>query len=359
MDAAPTALARRSPPVELCAGTDRRWLQFLESRPDATLFHHPAWSRILTTTYGHHDAVLVQIGAEGQILAGLPVVETRGTLGGRQLVALPYTDHCPPVARSPMDLALFTRSLLTWHETMGRGRVTVHGALAEAPGIQVVPRAVRHVLPLARSTEEIFRSFKGSPVARAIKKAQREGVETRISASPADLEPFYRLHTQTRRRLGVPVQPKRFIEALWTEVVLSGLGFTVFAYKEGQPIAVALFLAWNRNLIYKFAASDARYWELRPNNLVIWRAIQWACERGYQMLDFGRSDLDDQGLRDFKNRWGSIELPLVYSHIGATRPRAVPRAPVWALAKVIQASPPIVCRAMGELLYRRIFANVV
>jgi hypothetical protein len=236
--------------------------------------------------------------------------------------------------------------------------ISIHGALPAAPGVHLVIRGVRHILPLRPSSGSVLDGIRGGPVHRAIRKAQREGVDARLSQSPADLLLFYRLHLQTRRRLGVPIQPRRFFHALWQLVVESGLGFVVFASQAGQPIAAALFLAWNRNLIYKFGASDSRYWDLRPNNLVFWTAIEWACQHGYRLLDFGRTDLDNQGLRDFKSRWGSIEVPLVYSHVAPAPPRPMSDAPMRALAIVIRSSPPIVCRALGELLYRRVPANV-
>jgi lipid II:glycine glycyltransferase (peptidoglycan interpeptide bridge formation enzyme) len=175
-----------------------------------------------------------------------------------------------------------------------------------------------------------------------------------IGRSSDDLETFYRLHLETRRRQGVPVQPKRFLQSLWTHVIAEGLGFLVLAQLRGRPIAGALFLSWNGNLIYKFGASDPRFWELRPNNLVMWAAINWGCEQGYRQLDFGRSELENRGLRDFKSRWGAQELLLMYAHLPPERPSSVPHLVAQAMAKVIRSSPPIVCRVTGELLYGRL-----
>jgi lipid II:glycine glycyltransferase (peptidoglycan interpeptide bridge formation enzyme) len=187
----------------------------------------------------------------------------------------------------------------------------------------------------------------------AINKARRLGVEVRVSHSRADLAAFYRLHWQTRRRLGVPVQPRRFFEAVWSRVIERDLGFVAIASRAGKAIAAALFLAWNRQLIYKFGASDRRHWELRPNNLVMWSAIEWACARGYRLLDFGKTELDNQGLRTFKDRWGSIESPLFYSYSSSQPRPASQTLPMAMASQLIRWSPPIVCRAAGELLYGR------
>lgn len=343
--------------VERYAVDDPGWLTFLRSHSDATAFHHPAWSKVLARSYGYPAFVLALRDADGTLLAGMPALEMRGIRRRARVRALPFTDYCPPLASSSAVLSLFTEGLAHWRETERVSRIAVHGQLSEAPGVTLTTRAVRHVLPLGRESGEVFERLPSSSVRRAIRKAQRHGVETHISQSQADLPTFYRLHLETRRRLGVPVQPLGFIEAIWEEMLRPGLGFVVHAWYQNRPIAAALFLAWNRQLIYKFGASDSRYWALRPNNLVIWTAIDWACRRGYRTLDFGLTDVENRGLRDFKQRWGAIEVPLLYSYIGRpSNPR--PRAALRALSMVIRSSPPVVCQLIGNLLYRRLAPNL-
>jgi hypothetical protein len=86
----------------------------------------------------------------------------------------------------------------------------------------------------------------------------------------------------------------------------------------------------------------------------MWTAIEWACEHAYRELDFGRSDIENLGLREFKRRWGAVELPLNYSYLTAAPGRPVPRLSMQVMAKIIRSSPPIVCRLSGEILYGRL-----
>jgi CelD/BcsL family acetyltransferase involved in cellulose biosynthesis len=152
----------------------------------------------------------------------------------------------------------------------------------------------------------------------------------------------------------VPVQPRRYFELLWERIVEPQLGFVLLAYAGETAIAGAVFLAWNRTVIYKYGASDAAYWGLHPNHLLFWTAIRWCCESGVRMFDFGRSDLGSSGLRQFKASWGAQEASLAYTTVGD--PSATMRPPGgWlqdVLGAVIRHSPPLVCRAVGELLYR-------
>jgi lipid II:glycine glycyltransferase (peptidoglycan interpeptide bridge formation enzyme) len=167
------------------------------------------------------------------------------------------------------------------------------------------------------------------------------------------LSTFYSLHVATRRRLGTPVQPRRYFELLWERIIAPGHGFVLVAEAEGAPIAAAVFLAANGEIVYKYSASDTAAWSLRPNNALLWHAIKWGCENGYERFDFGRSELDNEGLRSFKRSWGAAELPLVVSTFGETGTRSAGTGPVGALAaSLIRRSPEIACRAAGALLYR-------
>ena len=76
------------------------------------------------------------------------------------------------------------------------------------------------------------------------------------------------------------LSPFRSLETFKSEVLDRGLGFIVLAKKLSTPIAAAVFFHTERNAIFKFGASDERYQQLRPNNLVMWHAIRHLAENG-------------------------------------------------------------------------------
>jgi lipid II:glycine glycyltransferase (peptidoglycan interpeptide bridge formation enzyme) len=73
----------------------------------------------------------------------------------------------------------------------------------------------------------------------------------------------------------------------------NGPGFVVSAHVDGAPAAAAIFLAWNGIVTYKYGAFDRTYAAYRPNNLLMWSVIKWACERGYHTFEWGNTGLDD------------------------------------------------------------------
>ena len=84
------------------------------------------------------------------------------------------------------------------------------------------------------------------------------------------------------------------------------------ASAASEPVASAVFFIDRDTATYKFGASNQRGRELRANNLVMWEAIKALKERGSNNLHFGRTSLNNDGLRRFKLSWGTTEEQLNY-----------------------------------------------
>ena len=69
------------------------------------------------------------------------------------------------------------------------------------------------------------------------------------------------------------------------------MGFIVLGSYRGAAIAANVYFHFGDQVIYKYGASDKTYQHLRANNLVMWEAIKWACDKGYKAFSFlaGRS----------------------------------------------------------------------
>ncbi|HET6319778.1 MAG TPA: GNAT family N-acetyltransferase [Chloroflexota bacterium] len=330
---------------------DPRWSAFVEASPQALPFHHPRWASLLGACYGYRPFVLALVDSAGTITAGLPIVEVGGRFRTRRWVSLPFTDVCPPLLAHHSAAGGLLDALM---DELAARRVAVCEVRTE-----LVPRArlhthvagVRHQLPLTRDASVVAQGFTRMH-ARNIRKAELSGLQIEHGTSQQAVDTFYRLHLLTRRRLGVPIQPRRFFELLAQEVLVAGLGFVVTVRYGDIPLAAAVFLAWNGVLVYKYGASDTHYWNLRPNHLLFWSAIRWGCEHDYRLLDWGRTDLADRGLRDFKSGWGALESPLAYAVMADQPPSLAPGRLRSAMRLLIRHSSPWVCRTLGEHLYR-------
>lgn len=330
---------------------DPAWSAFVHASAPAVAFHHPAWAALLSATYRYEAFALALTEPGGAVRAGLPVVEVAQPLRGRRWVSLPFTDECPPLLAAGQALSPLLAELEAARAAAGVRRLEVRAPVGAGRGF-AEPAGVVHRLALEADVDAVHRRFHKSQVQRNIRRAEREGVEVRQGESPADLvTTYYDLHLRTRRRQGVPAQPRRYFELLWDHVLSAGLGRVSLAYHGGTAVAGAVFLSWNGTEIYKYGASDDAAWSLRPNHLIFWDAIRRACEQGSHTFDFGRTEAANTGLREFKAGWGAREEPLAYASF-SDRPRAPASELPGPVRGLLRRSPPWACRAVGTLLYR-------
>ena len=335
--------------------TDPRWGRFVDATRGASVFAHPAWLSLLARSYRYGISALCVTDSGGEPVLGLPIARVESRLTGRRLVALPFSDVCPPVrgdvAGAEADAAL-AEALADLRRSTGLD-VEVRERLPEARGAHVVPRFLVHRLALEADADAVLARASKSQIRRGIKKAEREGVTTRVGTDEAALDAFYRLHLRTRRRQGVPIQPKRFIRA-FAQLFAQGLGYVLTAEHEGRTISAAVFLAHGDTIVYKYGASDERHLNLRPNNLLFADAIRRACAAGHTTLDFGRTDTDNTGLAAFKRSWGAEEHELAYTYLADHPPREGSGLAHRALAVVIRRGPERTGQAIGTALYRHV-----
>ena len=327
------------------------WGGLLGRCENATPFHHPAWVSVLADTYGFRAFGLVSDGETGAITEGLPVIEIAlPPRHKRRWVSLPFTDHCPPLSTGAGVGVDFAHELDNARKKADVRQLEVRAPIAgEHTALQL--RALRTVLPLGAGEEEVFRTFHSSH-RRSVNRALREKISVRPAETEADLaDVVYRLHLMNRRRLGVPIQPRRYFRLLWRRVLEPGLGRLFLAYCGSQAVAGIVVLRFKRTATYKYSALDPHARRLRPNHLLVWRAIQWSIEGGAEVFDFGRTDIGQEGLRSFKSGWGAHEEDLKYATLGDP-PSARLRQTPALLGTAIRHSPRFVCRMIGELSYR-------
>lgn len=330
---------------------DSRWREFVAGASQATPFHDPAWAELLAATYSYPGFALAVTHPDGALAAGAPFLEVKSLTRRRIWMSLPFTDECPPLATDARARAELVAAIAAAQRSGEAPALEIRGPVAGA-GWKTDAGAVIHKLPLESGIDAVRDGFSRSQVIRNIARAEREGVSVRRATERRDLDAFYRLHVQTRRRQGVPVQPRRFFELIWARLVSAGTAYILLARAGDKTVAGALFMTDARTTIYKFGASEIESLRLRPNHLIFWTAIQDACRSGHRVVDFGRTDLHNAGLRAFKGTWGASELPLEYSTVGVGPRAAKEGLAPRLLSFAIRRGPTPICRGTGEALYR-------
>ena len=129
----------------------------------------------------------------------------------------------------------------------------------------------------------------------------------------------------------------------------------VWLVRDGEePIAAAVYLTHGKLVTYKYGASAASALKKRPNNLLMLNVIRDHAERGFEVFDFGRTDLDNEGLRRFKRSLGAEEIPLAYTYLTEPAPLGEPSLKERVMTTTIRRSPAVVGRLAGQMLYRHV-----
>lgn len=328
---------------------NERWLDFISSHPDSNIFHHPAWIEALAKCYGYHPFIMALLNSDREILAGLPFMEIQSRLTGKRWTSLPFSDHCILLSRDHHLHSRFLNGLASYPIISEKPRIELRGNFSES-SFHLFKQYFLHTIHLEPDIHNVFNRI--HPMHRRnIRVAESFKVHVEFGGKQ-EIDDFYRLHLSTRQRQGVPVQPKKFFDLIEEFIFQKNLGFLLLAYQEKKCIAASVFLHWKNTLTYKFGASSVDDLKLRPNNLIMWKAIQWGCENGFNILDLGRTDLSNTGLQEYKRRWGAEEKNLTYFS-SSEKPKHVDSGHLNRIMEaVIKNSPVWICQLAGELLYR-------
>src|SRR5262245_5571413 len=98
--------------------TDPAWQDLVAEAVGATAFHLPAWGRVLAETYAYPSIVLADQDGAGCVRAGAVLARVR-RVGGPAWVSLPFSDHCPPLARDRESLSRLAADLADWSGRQG------------------------------------------------------------------------------------------------------------------------------------------------------------------------------------------------------------------------------------------------
>ena len=334
---------------------DPRWKAFIEWHPNASIFHRVEWLQALKSCYGYTPVALTFSPAGSPLENGLLFCEVKSSLTGNRVVSLPFSDHCEPLVCNPEEVDVFLASLAQRVDER-RWKYFEIRPIVRAP-IKQTCLGVSHTyyfhrLDLRPSEQLLFKGFHKDCVQRKIRRAERESLRYEEGSSDLLLAYFYKLLIMTRRRQCLPPQPLK-----WFRSLIACLGADVkirVAFKGDIPVASILTIADKKALVYKYGCSDSRFNNLGGTALLFWNAIQQAKAAGIEVLDMGRSDLDNEGLVTFKEHWGSERAFVIYWRYPVRAAVSKPESLIKHAKKLISVVPDVSLVMLGNLLYRHI-----
>lgn len=274
-------------------------------------------------------------------------------LTGRRGVGLPFTDECAPLGKDTASVQALFAQVSTYAKQQDWKYLEFRGGRSLFGDVPVSTEFLGHQLNLAEGEAAVF-SRTDSSTRRAVRKGEESKLTVESSQTLAAVRAFYGLLCLTRKRHGLPAQPFRFFAQIHQHVLAQNQGCVFLARKGTTPVAGAVFFHFGRTVVYKYGASDERFQQLRANNLVMATAIKSYIKQGFEILDFGRTSLSNEGLRRFKLGWGTVERTIEYVRYDLAKGMFVTvrdEAFGW-YNRVFQVLPVSVSRLAGAVLYQ-------
>jgi len=335
---------------------DSRWDDLAASHPRASVFHQMGWLKSLARTYGYRPIVLTSTPPGKPLSDGIAFCEVKSWITGSRLVSLPFADHCEPLLNEIGDFVEFTKWIRSEYRQQSWKYIELRPCSWEVHSDSLLVMSQSfwfHTLNLTPSLDKIFHDLHKNCIQRRIRRAEHEQLLYEKGCSEGILEDFYRLLMITRRRHQILPQPR-----VWFQNLVACMSPNVeirLARKNGIPIAAIFTLRHNRTVVYKYGCSDENYHHLGGMPFLFWKLIEESRASGAEQIDFGRTDLENEGLTEFKDRLGASRSRLTYlRYPESEKGQDLVASYLPSMRRLFSILPDALSSRAGTLLYRHV-----
>jgi len=290
------------------------WRSYVSGR--GLFYHDPRWLAAISAQFRYRVHCLTAL-TDGVTVGILPLAEVPGLLGPRRLVSLPFGYAAGPLADTDTASERLCDSARRIALERGIRRLEIKRrdpAAACLEGFERSGHYATYVVATDGGADAVWDRLHADSTRRGIRKAERSAVAAAQEDSEESWRLMARLQQQTAARLGLPAPPSSFFVQTCRQLQHDGLA-DLFLARRADGRAIAGVVVWKgpREWIYAFGASERQHLSLRPVHAVLWLALRTAAEAGVA-FDLGRAAPEQQGLVQFKLRWGGEPLPLAYDY---------------------------------------------
>ena len=163
------------------------------------------------------------------------------------------------------------------------------------------------MLDLTKGADELFKQFAETRRTN-IRKSIKRGLEVVIAGTRDELRAYYDIYTDWCRRK--EIAPSSF-EVL--EEAFRSQNRRLFLARYEDKIVAATIIRLYPGAMIEYAANSSldQYIKLKPNDLLQWRIVEWACAEGYKSYSLGGAHL-------FLRRMGGSIVPVYRYRVDRT-----------------------------------------
>ncbi len=307
------------------------WNSFVARHPHGTFFHLAEWRDVLQQAFQIETFYLY--AHDSNVITGiLPLALVRRPLLGKVMISTPF---CVLGGVLSNNVAI-TKQLEDTAVEMAKQHKVKYLELryneqtrADWP---VNLDYFNFCKNLYQSNEENF---------KAIPKRRRAEIRKALSINltceeDIDINRFFAIYSCSLRNQGTPVYPKRYFEVLRN--IFKERMQILTVSKDGNSICSLLSFYFGKRVMPYYIGGLPLARSLRAYDFVLWQQMQYACDKGVEIFDLGRS-IAGTGSYHSKKTWGIKPEPLVYQyyliraknvpHINPLNPRYRPLVAIW------------------------------
>lgn len=145
------------------------------------------------------------------------------------------------------------------------------------------------ILDLSKGEDQLFKEFSQTR-RNEIRKAEKlAALEIKQLETESELQDLYEVYCDWNRRKGnVAGAFELFVAAAEQDLYR-----TIFIAKVDEKVVAGSFFRFCQGGVVEYAANNSltEYQRLKPNDLLCWNAIQWACKSGFRSFSMGGAHL--------------------------------------------------------------------
>ena len=315
-----------------------------------------AWSNLIRAIFGY-DIYRFEAALGDEVVGILALTHVRHPLFGNYLATSPFGSYGGLAFASTEARDALLKEVQSLadelHVEYAVIRFLEAGNQPLTPWLQN-PIYSTYLLDLTRAPDAIIQSF-GSDHRNHVRKSWKKGFTIRFGHLEL-LDDLYEALSRSMHELGSPYHHKKYLQRM-AEMLGDALEFVVVYSPQSELVGAGVFIAQDGIVTNLHANILRRFRPEYAGEFLYWSAICHYAEKGFQVLDLGRS-LSGSGNETFKLKWRPRQVPLAYWYYlakGGAVPELNQKSPKFRFAiSLWKRLPAVVVQAMGPGLIRGI-----
>jgi serine/alanine adding enzyme len=290
-----------------CHPDEKKWEKFILEHPRGNIFQSPKMFNLYRTVPGYQPGVVAVTDNKREI---------RGILSYNIISENRFTTRCI-ITGGPLadkDDADIISQLLENYLAKIKGKKVIYTQVRNLHALNGFSKIFKkyrfhfsdHLtihIDLTKTEEALIAEMHKKRYGN-IKRAEKKDIRIKELKSPEEVEQLCDVINITYRRIKLPAPHNDLFENAYK--ILNDSVYIIGAYANNILTGARAYLVY-KDLIYDwYAGSDLKYSAMLPNDILPWKGMLWAKEKGLRIYDFAGAGNPSKkyGVRDYKLKFG-------------------------------------------------------